>query len=172
MQDAGDGRARLCCSGMIGIDAMSGYIRFNYGVVELGDGIGIVPVAVGLFGISEILLTARTARPAASTSPSCASCCLRAPSWRASVAPDRARHRARLSDRHHPRLRATSSRRSCPMRSSGAFRSIRSDSARARSKASPDRSRPTTPRRSGALRAACWRSACPRARSPRSCSPR
>jgi len=37
---------------------MSGYFRFSYGLVELGDGIGIVPVAVGLFGVSEILLTA------------------------------------------------------------------------------------------------------------------
>ena len=44
--------------GMIGIDPMTGYSRFSYGVVELGDGIGIVPVAVGLFGVSEILLTA------------------------------------------------------------------------------------------------------------------
>ena len=44
--------------GMIGIDVMSGYTRFNFGLVELGDGIGIVPVAVGLFGISEILITA------------------------------------------------------------------------------------------------------------------
>ena len=51
--------------GMIGIDAMSGFFRFHYGVVELGDGIGIVPVAVGLFGISEILLTAgQSMRPA------------------------------------------------------------------------------------------------------------
>jgi putative tricarboxylic transport membrane protein len=44
--------------GMIGIDVMSGYMRFSFGLVELGDGVGIVPVAVGLFGISEILLTA------------------------------------------------------------------------------------------------------------------
>lgn len=44
--------------GMIGIDAMSGYTRFGFGLVELGDGVGIVPVAVGLFGISEILITA------------------------------------------------------------------------------------------------------------------
>ncbi|MDP2241755.1 MAG: tripartite tricarboxylate transporter permease [Burkholderiales bacterium] len=44
--------------GMIGIDIMSGYTRFSFGLVELGDGVGIVPVAVGLFGISEILLTA------------------------------------------------------------------------------------------------------------------
>jgi putative tricarboxylic transport membrane protein len=44
--------------GMIGIDPMTGFSRFTYGVVELGDGIGVVPVAVGLFGLSEILLTA------------------------------------------------------------------------------------------------------------------
>jgi len=44
--------------GMVGIDPMSGFFRFNYGWVELGDGLGVVPVAVGLFGLSEILLTA------------------------------------------------------------------------------------------------------------------
>jgi len=44
--------------GMIGIDHFTGYFRFSYGLVALGDGIGIVPVAVGLFGISEILTTA------------------------------------------------------------------------------------------------------------------
>src|SRR5919198_1274949 len=37
--------------GTIGIDPMSGFTRFSYGVVELADGIGVVPVAVGLFGI-------------------------------------------------------------------------------------------------------------------------
>lgn len=47
----------LLC-GMIGIDHMSGYFRFSYGVAALGDGIGVVPVAVGLFGIAEILSTA------------------------------------------------------------------------------------------------------------------
>ena len=45
-------------AGMIGIDQMTGYFRFSYGVTALGDGLGIVPVAVGLFGISEILVTA------------------------------------------------------------------------------------------------------------------
>jgi putative tricarboxylic transport membrane protein len=49
--------------GMIGIDAMSGYTRFSLGIIELGDGVGIVPVAVGLFGISEILITAGQAEP-------------------------------------------------------------------------------------------------------------
>lgn len=55
--------------GMIGIDPMSGYFRFSYGLVELGDGIGIVPVAVGLFGVSEILLTAGQAETPAVMRP-------------------------------------------------------------------------------------------------------
>ena len=49
--------------GTIGIDQMSGYFRFAYGVPELGDGIGVVAVAVGLFGISEILVTAGQKTP-------------------------------------------------------------------------------------------------------------
>jgi putative tricarboxylic transport membrane protein len=49
--------------GMIGIDPMTGFFRFHYGLVELGDGIGVVPVAVGLFGLSEILLTAGQETP-------------------------------------------------------------------------------------------------------------
>ena len=44
--------------GMVGMDTMTGLFRFEYGLSELGDGIGVVPVAVGLFGISEILLSA------------------------------------------------------------------------------------------------------------------
>ena len=48
--------------GTIGID-MSGHQRFTYGIAELGDGIGVVPVAVGLFGLSEILATAGRKAP-------------------------------------------------------------------------------------------------------------
>ena len=44
--------------GTVGIDLLSGFHRFTYGVTDLADGLGIVPVAVGLFGLSEILLTA------------------------------------------------------------------------------------------------------------------
>src|SRR5205809_4869284 len=43
--------------GTIGIDTMSGHFRFSFDIPELGDGIGIVPVAVGLFGLGEILAT-------------------------------------------------------------------------------------------------------------------
>jgi putative tricarboxylic transport membrane protein len=49
--------------GMIGIDQMTGYMRYAYGVVELGDGLGVVPVAVGLFGLAEILATAGQPTP-------------------------------------------------------------------------------------------------------------
>jgi putative tricarboxylic transport membrane protein len=43
--------------GMIGIDTMTGHFRYSFDLAELGDGIGIVPVAVGLFGLGEILAT-------------------------------------------------------------------------------------------------------------------
>jgi len=43
--------------GMIGIDGMTGHFRYSFDIPELGDGIGIVPVAVGLFGLGEILST-------------------------------------------------------------------------------------------------------------------
>jgi putative tricarboxylic transport membrane protein len=43
--------------GTIGIDPMSGYNRFTGGMAELGDGLGIVPLSVGLFGLSEIILS-------------------------------------------------------------------------------------------------------------------
>jgi putative tricarboxylic transport membrane protein len=43
--------------GCIGIDVMTGHFRHAFDIKELGDGIGIVPVAVGLFGLGEILST-------------------------------------------------------------------------------------------------------------------
>jgi putative tricarboxylic transport membrane protein len=41
--------------GCVGTDIISGRLRFVFGIPELSDGIGIVPLAMGLFGISEIL---------------------------------------------------------------------------------------------------------------------
>jgi putative tricarboxylic transport membrane protein len=55
--------------GMVGIDQMTGYFRFAYGVVELGDGIGVVPIAVGLFGLAEVLATAGQPTPPAPIRP-------------------------------------------------------------------------------------------------------
>ena len=73
--------------GMIGIDQMTGYFRFAYGVVELGDGIGVVPVAVGLFGLSEILLTAGQETPAEVARPRFRELWPSRQEWRESVAP-------------------------------------------------------------------------------------
>jgi TctA family transporter len=41
--------------GLTGTDVNSGYPRFNYGRTELLDGLDLVALAVGLFGVSEIL---------------------------------------------------------------------------------------------------------------------
>lgn len=42
--------------GCVGLDMIGGSDRFTFGIIELADGIGIAPVAMGLFGISEVLL--------------------------------------------------------------------------------------------------------------------
>jgi putative tricarboxylic transport membrane protein len=41
--------------GLVGTDVNSGVLRFAFGVSELADGIGFVTVAMGLFGIAEII---------------------------------------------------------------------------------------------------------------------
>lgn len=42
--------------GTVGMDIMWGQLRFSYGLMVLEDGIGLVPLVMGLFGIAEILL--------------------------------------------------------------------------------------------------------------------
>ena len=42
--------------GTIGLDTMTGMPRFTFRIPELLDGVGLAPLAMGLFGISEILL--------------------------------------------------------------------------------------------------------------------
>jgi putative tricarboxylic transport membrane protein len=42
--------------GIIGIDPTSGVQRFTFNILELNDGIGLVPLVMGLFGVSEVLL--------------------------------------------------------------------------------------------------------------------
>jgi putative tricarboxylic transport membrane protein len=73
--------------GMIGIDHMSGYFRFAYGVVELGDGIGVVPVAVGLFGLAEILWTAGQPAPPEVVKPHLRDLLPSRREWREAAAP-------------------------------------------------------------------------------------
>ena len=46
--------------GTIGLDTISGLARFTFSIPELLDGVGLVPVVMGLFGISEVLLNIET----------------------------------------------------------------------------------------------------------------
>ncbi|MBM3571962.1 MAG: tripartite tricarboxylate transporter permease [Alphaproteobacteria bacterium] len=47
--------------GLVGTDVNTGAQRFTFGIPELSDGIGFVPLAMGLFGLAEII--ANLARP-------------------------------------------------------------------------------------------------------------
>jgi putative tricarboxylic transport membrane protein len=40
----------------VGIDEVSGLARFTFGITELLDGVNLVPVVMGLFGVSEVLV--------------------------------------------------------------------------------------------------------------------
>ena len=44
----------------VGMDTIAGKYRFTFNIQSLLDGIGVVPVAMGLFGISEVLLNLET----------------------------------------------------------------------------------------------------------------
>ncbi len=41
--------------GTLGMDPLSGKERFSYGVPVLRDGIGVIPIVIGMFGVAEIL---------------------------------------------------------------------------------------------------------------------
>jgi len=43
--------------GSVGLDPVRGYPRFTYDLLTLRDGLGLVQMVIGLFGVSEILLT-------------------------------------------------------------------------------------------------------------------
>ena len=43
------------CLSQVGVDIMTSETRFTFGVMYLQDGIGLVPIIMGLFGIGEVL---------------------------------------------------------------------------------------------------------------------
>jgi len=45
--------------GTVGMDSFTATHRFTFGSASLSDGIGLIPVAMGLFGISEVLMNLR-----------------------------------------------------------------------------------------------------------------
>lgn len=44
--------------GLVGLDPVSGVQRFTFGKLTLLEGVGFVPVAMGIFGISEVIVNA------------------------------------------------------------------------------------------------------------------
>ena len=52
--------------GLVGTDTSSGDFRYTFGIPILSDGIGFVPIALGVIGISEIIfnLESRLTTPA------------------------------------------------------------------------------------------------------------
>ncbi len=131
--------------GTIGIDVISGHFRFSFDIPELGDGIGIVPVAVGLFGLGEILSTpSRDVKNdvALAEIPRAAADTRRVAPVRI---PDRARLGPRFFHRHHSGLGAYHLQLrllragTAALETSGRIRQGRGWPA------SPDRNRPTTP---------------------------
>ena len=42
--------------GTIGLDPIDATARFTYGTITMADGLGLVPIIMGLFGISEVVL--------------------------------------------------------------------------------------------------------------------
>ena len=41
---------------MVGMDIITGEIRFGFGSMQLANGIGLIPIAMGLFGLGEVFL--------------------------------------------------------------------------------------------------------------------
>jgi putative tricarboxylic transport membrane protein len=39
----------------MGTDLITGHLRFTFGIMELEDGVGLIPLVMGLFGIGEVL---------------------------------------------------------------------------------------------------------------------
>jgi putative tricarboxylic transport membrane protein len=46
----------------VGMDTFTGYQRFTFGYTGFTEGIGLVPIAIGLFGLSEIMMNAEDIR--------------------------------------------------------------------------------------------------------------
>ena len=128
--------------GMIGIDNMTGHFRYSFNLAELGDGIGIVPVAVGLFGLGEILSTPSANAVKDIISPRFRDLLPTRKEWTESYCRSRAA-RCLVSSSALFRVPLTSFRASSPTRSNGGSRSTRRNSEKAPSPASLDLKPPT-----------------------------
>ena len=72
---------------MVGIDPVRGAPRFTFGIPSLYDGVGFIPVVMGLFGVAEILLTVEQPLPPGHQDRNSPRCCPRARNGAARSAP-------------------------------------------------------------------------------------
>ena len=64
--------------GTVGMDSISALRRFTFGSVQLSQGVDLVPVIMGLYGVAEVLIARRGGRCARrSLGCACARCCPR-----------------------------------------------------------------------------------------------
>jgi putative tricarboxylic transport membrane protein len=73
--------------GTVGIDPISGVARFTFGTLALNDGVGLVPIIMGLFGVSEVLLNVDARVQQAILRTRIAGLLPSRADWRASAAP-------------------------------------------------------------------------------------
>ena len=135
----------------VGKDPIYGTERFTFHIFSLFDGLNIALLAMGVFGVAELLIMAEGGSAAVQPVVQPKRLIELLPNradWRASAAADPARDRARILPRASARRRRHARRRSAPTCWSGGWRKRRSASVTARSKAWPDRNPPTTRRRS------------------------
>ncbi len=73
--------------GIVGTDSITGVDRFTFGTLYLRDGIGLIPVAMGLFGLGEILFNIEQREPEISVMSTPKSLLPTRKDWRDSLAP-------------------------------------------------------------------------------------
>ncbi|WP_426956601.1 tripartite tricarboxylate transporter permease [Muricoccus radiodurans] len=73
--------------GLVGTDVQTGQQRFTFGVPELSDGLGFVSIAMGIFGIGEIILNLEKPEARSVMSGKVGSLMLNREEFRRSIAP-------------------------------------------------------------------------------------
>lgn len=48
--------------GLVGTDLNTGNLRYTFGLIDMRDGLGLLGIAMGLFGVTEVIASARAAR--------------------------------------------------------------------------------------------------------------
>ncbi len=130
---------------MIGIDPVRGAPRFTFGVPDLYDGIGFIPVVMGLFGVAEILTTAEKPATRGHQDQPLARCCRTARNGSARSAPSSRGTGIGFFLGLIPGVGAIIPTFMSYILEKRISKTSGANSARAPSRASPDRRPPTTP---------------------------